>query len=252
MSFGQPSDSPFASSGFGPASTPPSPFPSTPYSEPPRRRGRNWLLSLFLVLVGFVLLGGAICLAGVWYVASNLDRWLVGLGREAIVAAINDAEIDAQEKTEVIAQVDRVVNAYRERKINQHDLEQALTKLQESPAFVVLSLSGVEDFYFDVDGLAEPERAQGQRALQRVLRGVQEGQIEPDALFGAFPDGGVADVRLASTNSPEDAAADDARELIVKLQVMADNARIPDEPFEIDLSDAVKSIVDEVLAGKAP
>src|SRR5215207_6173652 len=86
-----------------------------PAPTAPRRSGvGKWVLGILLVFFGMFMLGGILCVAGVYYVATNIDKWVVGLGREAIVAMINESEISATEKTEVIGQVDRVVTAYKE------------------------------------------------------------------------------------------------------------------------------------------
>jgi hypothetical protein len=103
-------------------------FGASPSTQPPRKSGMSWLVGLLLIGLGMLFLGGIVCVAGVCYVASNLDKWVVGLGREAIVAGINDSELPAGEKTEVITQVDRLVAAYKERKINQADLERVFTE----------------------------------------------------------------------------------------------------------------------------
>src|SRR5687767_7301345 len=101
------------------AGIPNQPFADTAsFHQPPKKSGLSLLASLLLIFFGFVFLGGVVCIAGVWYVASNLDKWVVGIGREAIVAGINDSELPEGEKTEVITQVDRVVSAYKEGKID--------------------------------------------------------------------------------------------------------------------------------------
>jgi hypothetical protein len=66
----------------------------------------------------------------------------------------------------------------------------------------------------------------------------------------ADPKGPNAEIRLASNDSEGEFSADDLREWVTRLQVMADNARIPNEPFQLDIGDEVKKLVDKLLAGK--
>ena len=143
-------------------------FGPSPFTQPPRKSGVSWLVGLLLIGLGVLFLGGVVCVAGVWYVASNLDKWVVSFGREAIVAGINDSELPAGEKTEVITQVDRLVNAYKERKINQADLERVFTELQDSPALKALALYGIDDEFLTGTSLTEQEVEQGRRTFQRV------------------------------------------------------------------------------------
>src|SRR5439155_19368019 len=116
----------------------PSFFPPSSNQVPPPRR-KSWLASLLLIGGGIFILGSVLFLAGIFYVVKNVDRWLVGLGREAIVAMVNEAEIPAADKSEVIAQVDRVVAAYKARQIGQAELQQVLAELEQSPALKALS-----------------------------------------------------------------------------------------------------------------
>ena len=73
------------------------------FSPPPKKSGMKVLIALLFIFFGFVFLGGVLCIAGVWFVASNIDKWVVGIGREAIVAAIDDSQLPDGEKAEVIA-----------------------------------------------------------------------------------------------------------------------------------------------------
>lgn len=225
-------------------------YQPTQFQQPPRKSGANWFLSLLLIGLGFLFLGGAVCVVGVWYVASNIENWVVGIGREAIVAGINESEIPAQDKQEIVAQVDRVVAAYKEGKLNQADLERVLTDLEDSPALKALTLYGIENDYLQDTELTEQEIAAARTTFNRTLRGVYEGKIPDEAVWNALPDDEDDVVRLASTNADDNAADDALRLALSKLKVLADSAQIPDEPFQFDIGDEVKKLVDQALAGK--
>jgi len=234
--------------------------------QPPRRSsGMSWLFSLVLILFGFLTLGGVVCVAGVWYVASNVEGWLVSLGREAIVAVVNDSDLPQAEKDEVIVQVDRVATAYKEKKINQQDLEKFMTELQEAPAMQALALYGIDEVYLSEAQLPPAELATARRTFQRAMRGVLEGKISHETLFAAFPqeeqmmriaeDNGNGklkqeDIRLVGNVPGDEVSTDDLREMIAKLKVTVDNAQIPDEDYQPDIGDEVKKLVDRLLDGK--
>jgi hypothetical protein len=251
-------------------------FPTDPQYDPaaylrtlpvatPRSRKRNWLLGLALVLLGFFVLGGIVVVGGVCYVAANLESWIVGLGREAIVAMINESEIPAEEKVEVITQVDRVVTAYKERKINQADLEKALNELGDAPAMKVLALYGMEDVILTNSGLPEDEIAAARRSYERALRGVYEGKFTEEDVYAVLPfdadempdtssvsNGEKAGetITLVANSKTQSRSDDSTREALAKLKLLVDNAGIPDEPFRLDIGDEVQKIVDRLLAGK--
>jgi len=216
----------------------------------PRRSGPNWLLAVILIGLGFVTLGGVVVIGGAWYLATNLQSWVVGLGREAIVAAINDSELPQDEKAELIVQVDRIVTAYKEHKIDQADLQRVFEELQDSPPLKALALYGIEDEYLSGTELKPAEIEKGRRTFQRILRGIYEGKISEDDFFAALPDEDEDQVRLAANKPADNSADDDLRLSLARLKVIADNAGIPDEPFELKLSQEVKKIVDKALERK--
>jgi len=225
-------------------------FGNSPQSQPPRRSGPNWLLALILIGLGFITLGGVVVVGGAWYLATNIQSWVVSLGREAIVAAINDSELPQEEKAELIVQVDRIVTAYKEHKINQADLQRVFEELQDSPPVKALALYGIEDQYLEGTELKPTEIEQGRRTFQRILRGIYEGKVSEDDFFNALPDEDEDQIRPAANKPAENSYDDDLRLSLARLKVIADNAGIPDEPFELKLSQEVKKIVDKALEGK--
>lgn len=228
------------------------PFSTAPMpQQPPKKSGWRWLIGLLLVGVGFMFFAGVLCLAGVWYVASNVDQWVVGLGREAIVSMVNESELPATEKAEVIAQVDRLVDAYKEGKIKQADLDRVFAGLQDSPALQALALYNIENEYLADSQLPAAEQAQARRTFQRALRAIYEGKISEEQFYAVLPEGNDDEtIRPVSTNSPNTDANDELRETLAKLKVMADSAGIPDEPYQLDISDELQKLIDQALAGK--
>ena len=228
----------------------PSQFGPSPFQQPRQKSGSSWLAGLLMIGLGLFLLGGVACSAGVWYIASNLDKWVVSIGREAIVAGINDSALPDDQKAEIVTQVDRVVIAYKQGKLKQSDLERVLGQLEESPAMQALVLYGMEDEFLSGTSLSDKEVEQGRRAFQRALRPVYEGKISGDDFWNVLPDDEEEAIRLASTRPAETNADDDLRETIAKLKVIADNAGIPDEPFQLNIAAEVKKLVDKALEGK--
>jgi hypothetical protein len=231
------------------------------YQEPPRSSGGGCGLSLLIGCLGVFVVCVLLCAGSVWYVRQNADKWMAGMVREFIVATINGSEIPAQEKTEVIAQIDRVVEAYKKGQIKSEDLEPMMEKLQKSPAFLLISAWGLEKAYLDPSGLPAEEKEQGRRTIQRAFRGLCEQKITQEQFSQIMPqhefqsqaevkvENGKTVVKknLGPRNQPTD---EEVRKMLADMKKLADDVGIPDEPFEIDIGDEVKKVVDEVLAGK--
>ncbi len=256
----------------------PQPYGQQPpfYQEPPKSSGSGCWMGLLLGCGGIVLVSVLACAGGVWYVQQNFDKWIVGLVREGIVAVIQESEIPDAEKSEVIAQVDRVVKAYKDRKINQQDMERLMEELQDSPVFTMIGVWGMEKQYLESSGLSDEEKQAGRRAFERALRGVYEKKIDPqqihdllpnqfeedvdlamDADTADAPDGGnAADAKMPDADAegpnfdPKPITDDDVRKMIAEVKKLADDKGIPDEPFAIDIGNEVTKVVDQALAGK--
>lgn len=263
--------------------------PTQPYNiDPPRKSGMGRGCFVFGCL-GSLLVCGLLCAGTVWYVQKNFDIWIAGFAREVAVEMIKDSEIPEQEKTEVIAQVDRVITAYKDRKINMKDLERIMEGLQDSPVFGLMMTYGLDQRYIDPSGLPEEEKKEARRTISRAMRGVLDKKIKQDDFQSAMPEF-VYDESLAMDETAADADADpakpaeektadekpadekpaddkpadataeeipegaeisdkDVREFVAKLKKLADDAQIPDEDFAIDIGDEIKRAVDEALKG---
>jgi hypothetical protein len=256
----------------------PPPYQQTPFSQPnygnapfpqqPPKSGSGCGWGLLIGCLGTVVLLVVLCAGIGFYVKNNADKWIAGVVREGIVAVINDSDIPGQEKTEVIAQIDRVVDAYKARTINQQDLEGIFSDLQESPVFVLISVWGIEQAYLTPSGLTAEEKEAGRLVVQRAMRGVAEKKISEEALTAAIPGSGhqsagdeAGELPLPGDNGPEAPVPEsndpsgrlsdeEVRQMLVSLKQLADDAQIPEEPFTIDISDAIKQIVDKALTGK--
>jgi hypothetical protein len=242
---------------FAPYEQKPPPF----YQEPPRSSGGGCGLSLLIGCLGMFVVCVVLCAGTVWYVRQNADKWMAGIVREVIVSTINGSEIPEGEKAEVVAQIDRVVTAYKQGQIKADDLEPMMKKLEKSPAFLLMQSWGLEQAYLDPSGLPAEEKEAGRRTIQRAFRGLCEQKITPEQFSGVVPqrqfqskaevkiDNGKTVVKQ-SRNPGTPLTDEEVRQLLVDLNKLADDASIPDEPFTIDIGDEVKKLVDEALSGK--
>lgn len=232
---------------------PPSQFPTQPFPQqpqpyaPPRSNGSNWIFTLLLIGGGVLLIGSVLVVAAVWWAVSSLESLVVDLGREGMVAMVEESELPAAEKDEVTKQIDRVVAAYKAGQIDQSDLERLMTRLDESPAMAYIVWAGVDQFYLDELELPVEEEARARKAFQRALYGMSTGKIDEEAVYDAMPDDEAFDRGLS--DSPE-AAREIYRKSIAKLESLANDAGVPAEVPQVDVSDELAKLIDEMLAKK--
>jgi hypothetical protein len=218
------------------------------YGPPPQQQsGGGCGLYLLIGCLGVGVIAVLFCGGGVWWAAQNVDRLVATGVRQVIVALINDSELPDQEKDEVIAQVDRVVDAYKERKITDKELQKVFDELQRSPIFAIIGAWGMDKGFIEPSGLSADEKEVGRRTLQRAMRGVMEKKISDQAFQSAMPRQPGPGQPPPPNNRLTD---EEIRQMLTNLKKLADDAGIPDEGFQVDVGDEVKKVVDKALEGK--
>jgi len=220
--------------------------PDMAAKSPPSRRGWNACLIGCLVIL---LLAALVCGGVGWYVYANLGQFktvISDAAREAIVAGIRDSDLEEDEKQAIIAQVDRVVEKYKSGQITTQQLQRVMQELAESPLMGAILIYTVETQYVQPSGLGDEEKQQAQRTLQRVLRGVTERKIRVEELESAMEH--VTVEQANGTRQLKNKISDEElRSFLAELKDKADQAEIPDEPFEIRISEEFRNAIDRAL-----
>jgi hypothetical protein len=220
-------------------------FGSSQYAPASRGGSGKFWLGVLMIGGGMALLFSVLVVAAVWYAVASLDGMLVGLGREGLVAMVHESDLPAGEKGEVVAQIDRVVAAYKAGEIDQADLSDLMTRLDESPVMIYIAWYGAEDFYMVECELPAADQARVRMAVRRAMLGMCQRRIDEDELYAALPDPERFD--LAIQDSPEAGAAV-LMKSVERMERLADEAGIPSDVPEVDIGDEAKKLVDELLA----
>lgn len=217
-------------------------------AEPPKQR--SWFSTCLIgcgVILGIALVIAII--AGVW-VARNWRGWAADLASVGIKQGIDESQLPAAEKLEIKVQVDRVTDAFRSGQLTNEQLTSIIEKLVESPLMTSLIATAADAKYISKSTLSDEEKAEGRRNLRRFVRGMIDGQIAEQEL-----DVVLAHIATRQPNGGWELRAqvsdDDLRKFLDAAKAEADAAGIAEEPADIDPSDEVKKIIDEVMLGPA-
>jgi hypothetical protein len=217
--------------------------------EPQRPSGaRACLIGCLIVFaIGVCLCGGV-----AWFVRAHLGTirtFVADTAREAIVSGIQESDLDEDEKQAVIAQVDHLVEQYKSGEITMEQLGRVTEELAQSPLMGALVMVSIDTQYIQPSGLSVEEKEQAQRIMQRVLRGFLEEKIRQEELEDILDH--VMDRREDGSREMKDSVSDgDLRVFVAQLKERADAAEIPDEPFEVKISEEFRQSVDRALAGQ--
>ena len=227
-------------------------FPPQGYPPPQEpKSGSGCWLYLLIGCLGTLVLSVALCGFGVWWVKNNAGKLMASGVRAFIVSIIDESQLDAEEKKEVTAQIDRVVNAYKADKISGEEVQQLFKELEDSPIIALIQIWGIEQMYLTPSGLSAEEKQAGKRTVERVFRGIIEKKLTQQEFQDAMPQS-MRDRTDSEKGGEANAKPTDAevKEFLANLKKKADEAEIPDEEYKIDISDELKKDIDKVLAGK--
>lgn len=212
----------------------------SPDPEPPRRT--SWLPACLIGCLAISVICVVICGGLFYYVAKNAGKF----ARTATVRAVEASELSDEDKQAVIAQVDRVVEAYEAGEIGLGQVKTIFEELRKSPLFGLVIVEAADAKYISPSGLTDEEKDAGRRTLQRVARGVADGLIDHDDLNPALDYISVerSQHRREFKNKVSD---DELREFLAECKRQADLAEIPDEPYDVDIGAEFKRAVDKAL-----
>lgn len=241
-----------------PGFPPPGQQPANPYkpgmspepASPSPNKGCGVGSCLLIGCLGIVLVSIIVpCIAGVWFYY-NGGKMIAGAARDMIVKVVEQSELEAEDKKEVVAQVDRVVDAYKQGKITMEDLGKVMEELAKSPLLPLAMIYGVEEKYIKPSGLTDEEKEEGRLSLQRVARGAFEKKINEQELEPLLDE---VSYKTGPNNQRQfkDTLTDaELKQFLGKAKQLADDKGLPEEEFRVKIGSEFKKAVDEALKGK--
>jgi hypothetical protein len=205
-------------------------------------RPRKRLRSCALGCLGICVISVAICGVSGFIVYKRAPDW----AHDAIVAAVNDSDLDPKSKQAVRAQIDRLLKEYKAGNVSNDQLVDALDELGNSPVLVFVLAYTAMEVYVEPSGLSDKEKASAKLAFQRVARGAFDETIDPDELDKALDYISKEDFN-GNRQLKNQVSDDELRGLIKECHRAADKAEVPKEPFEVDVVAEVTRIVDRAL-----
>ena len=229
------------------------PVSAEPYSppfaqstEPPPKKSGCGCLSCFLGCLGVTAVLAIVGGIATYFVVQKIPDFT----RQTIAKGIEESDLKEEDKKMVMEQVDRLVDGYKQGKVDLDKLGQFAEEFVQSPLMDLLIAFGAKVKYIDNSGLSDEEKAEAERTLQRVARGVIEEKISEEKLDVALNhisnklSGGQRQFK-------EEVSDEELRAFLAECKKLADEAMIPDEELQVDIGAELKKLVDKTL-GEAP
>ncbi len=215
----------------------------------PANLRRAGALKVVLIILG-VLFAGCIlvcagCFALLYYKGKPI---MVEAFRQELAAPLDSTRLPDTQKKRIQACIDRLMAEVKDGKKGLTELTLIATELDSGPYDELTLLELARD---RIAGLLEDDEARWKSAslvIDRFARGIAEGRIAEervDRVLDSLTD-------KSDPTSPKikrsltEVEAEDFLEAAAKE---ADRARIPDEPYEVDLAGELEKVVNKVLGG---
>lgn len=201
----------------------------------------KWVIGCAGALVGVALLCGGLAWLGFGWVQSRVVDW----AHAAATEFVQDSDLPPDQVESMLADLDRLRDAYREGRIGYGEIEELLVALEDGPLVPLVALRAFDGRILADAELGEDERRDARRALQRCARGLEEGSIHPrevnERLSVSF-EGPPAEGWHERWRTPEE-----VRTTVAALRELADRASVPDEAHEPDVAGELRALVDELV-----
>ena len=210
---------------------------------------RAGALKVLLIVLGVIFGGSILICAGCLTLAYFKGKPLAAeVFRQMAVVPLDAGELPQEQKDRIRANVDRVVNGVKTGQIGYVQLGEMMSNLSEGPYF---NLAIIELARGQVATLLKPEEKrwkEATRVIDRFERGVYEGRIPASRI-----DTVLSHVSAASSEGNREAKSSltevEAEDFLEAALKEANRAKIPDEPFHVDLAGELQRCIDKVLVG---
>lgn len=208
-----------------------------------QRRGgviQGCLIALGVLLL-LAIIGGVI-------VAMNFKSWSADLTAAGMRAAIDSSDLPASEKPEINAIIDQVRDEFKKDNITLEEIGSIFQDFDTSPVLSTGAALQFQAMYVTPSKLSDEEKTAAGVTFNRLAQAIVDGKVKwndlDEVLKPIAYDAGNNELEF---QKPEAVSDDEVRQVIGQAEAAADDAGVPDDVPQIDLSDEFKRYIEEKL-----
>lgn len=200
-----------------------------------------------LAVLGIVFV--VLVAAGI-YTYMNWRSWAASGIVSITERTVADSGLPTEQQSEIVAEVKKLADDMRDGKISIAQLQRVGQEITQGPIIPLAAVQATRQKYIEPSDMAPEEKADAILALQRFARGIYEKKIPHDALDDVVkpitnlrPDG-----RWELQDNPK---RRDLDQFIANVRDRADEAGIPNEPFDLNFAEELRKAIDRGLGKSA-
>lgn len=182
---------------------------------------------------------------GVW-IAMNWKQMASDLAKQVAADAISKSSLPEVDKARILKRINDLADDFKSGKVSTEQMGMVMEQIAQSPLLPLGMVTAADEKYLKPSNLSNEDKDSGRRTLQRLARGAFEKTIpqndtqEVMNLVMETQPGGGQRLKDHLTDAELNAFLDKAKE-------KADAAKVPDEPFEVNIADELEKAIDKVL-----
>lgn len=197
-----------------------------------------------LVIVVLVLAG---LIGFTVYASQHWREWMADWSERIVEKGIEEFDLPEEQRTLIMAEFRAFAEEFKSGQVSLSDLQKVGEELAESPLFPAAGVIVVDAKYITPSDMTEEEKADARRALQRYSRGIYEKSIPSEDLEETIKPMIKLKGNQWEFKEPEEVTRKDLDQFVANARQRADEAGVPDEPFEINIAEEFRKAIDRAL-----
>lgn len=197
----------------------------------------------------------AVCGIGSWFMFSDQFPLAQRGIQEQLIPWIEQSELASSDKESIVRQLQGLLPALRDRKLDAQQLSRLRNCLQDNPVFLWGVVQSIQAQAAELvknsatkDGLTEVELTALKRTSGRLLRSAAERKLSRTDLEFAVQSSSILRKDGTGIESKPNLDAENVRQFMARAEQLLKTQQISDEPFEKSPGEALETLLRAALA----
>jgi hypothetical protein len=200
---------------------------------------RGGIVRILLIIFGVFFL--CLVITGI-YIAMHWKGWAADVANAAAQQIVRESGLPDEQREDILTEIRQLGDDFKTGKISTEELGRVAKAIAESPLIPLAGIQAAREKYIEPSNMTQAQKAAGILSLQRFARGVHERKISKEIV-----DDVIKPITELQPNGrwrlKEHPTQLEIEQLIENAKARADEAMIPDEPFDLNIADELRKAI---------